>query len=38
MQELIVLALETGMRQGELLALTWPDVDLIWRIVTLADT
>jgi integrase len=38
MHELIVLALETGMRQGELMALTWPGVDLKRRIVTLADT
>ncbi len=38
MHELIVLALETGMRQGELMALTWPSVDLKRRIVTLADS
>jgi len=38
MHELIVLALETGMRQGELMALTWPNVDLKRRIATLADT
>lgn len=25
---LVVLALSTGMRQGEMLALTWPDIDL----------
>ncbi len=36
--ELIVLALETGMRQGELLALTLSDVDLTRRTVSLADT
>ena len=38
MRELIILALETGMRQGELLGLTWPNVDLNRRIATLADT
>jgi integrase len=38
MQELIVLALETGMRQGELLALSWPGIDLKRRTVSLADT
>lgn len=38
MRELIVLALETGMRQSGLMALTWQGVDLKRRIVTLADT
>jgi integrase len=38
MHELIVLALETGMRQGELMALNWSGVNLKRRIVTLADT
>jgi len=38
MHELIALALETGMRQGELMALTWPGVNLKRRIVTLADS
>ena len=38
MHELIVLALETGMRQGELMALTWQGVDLKRRIVTLDET
>ena len=38
MRELIVLALETGMRQSELMALTSPGVDLKRRIVTLAET
>jgi integrase len=33
-----VLALETGMCQGELMTLTWPGVDLERRIVTLTDT
>jgi len=36
MHELIVLALETGMRQGVLMALTWQGVDLERRIATLA--
>ena len=32
------LAIETAMRQGELLSLTWPDVDLEKRIARLRDT
>jgi len=35
---LAVLAIETGMRQGELLGLTWSDVDLKRRVVHLDDT
>ncbi|MBI2241482.1 MAG: site-specific integrase [Magnetospirillum gryphiswaldense] len=38
MRPLIVLALETGMRQGELLALTWDCLDLSRRVAALADT
>lgn len=32
------LAIESAMRQGELLALTWPDVDLERRVAKLRDT
>lgn len=35
---LVTVAVETGMRQGELLALHWPDVDLARRVVHLSDT
>ncbi|WP_275099650.1 site-specific integrase [Sedimenticola hydrogenitrophicus] len=35
---IIRLAIETGMRQGELLGLTWEDVDLAARIIHLKDT
>lgn len=35
---LVVLAIETAMRLGELLKLTWDDVDLNRRTVTLQDT
>lgn len=38
LREMVVLAVETGMRQGELLALKWPNVDLVRRVVNLADT
>lgn len=35
---LVVMAVETGMRQGELLGLEWRDVDLVKRVVRLDDT
>ena len=38
MAPLASLAIETAMRQGELLALTWADVDLHKRIAKLRDT
>lgn len=37
-QPLVILALETAMRRGELLALRWPDVFLADRYVRLHDT
>jgi integrase len=38
MRPLVVLALETAMRRGELLALRWDDVNLSNRTATLRDT
>jgi len=38
MSPLASLAIETAMRQGELLALTWEDVDLLRRVAHLKDT
>lgn len=38
MRSLIILAVETGMRRGELLGLRWPDVDLENRIAHLELT
>jgi integrase len=38
MAELAELAIETAMRQGELLALTWADIDADKRIAHLTDT
>jgi integrase len=38
MAPLAALAIETAMRQGELLALTWSDVDLQKRVAKLRDT
>lgn len=35
---IVVLALATGMRQGEILSLTWPQVDLKRGWITLTDT
>lgn len=35
MRPLVILALETAMRRSELLALTWPDIDLSRRTATL---
>lgn len=35
---LLIVAIETGMRQGELLGLTWADIDLRRRIAHLDDT
>lgn len=37
-QALVTAAIETGMRQGELLALRWSDVDLVRRVAHLDDT
>lgn len=37
-QPLVMLALETAMRRGELLALRWSDIDLTSRTATLLDT
>lgn len=37
-KEMIIIALETGMRQGEILALEWRNVDLKRSVVTLTDT
>lgn len=34
----VVLALSTGMRQGEIMKLTWSDVDLVNERITLHDT
>ena len=36
--EAVELAIETGMRRGELLAITWQDVDRDRRLITLKDT
>lgn len=36
--KIVELALETAMRQGEILKLTWKSVDLIKRLIFLADT
>jgi len=38
MHPLVVIALETAMRRGEILALEWKDVDLHRRVATLQDT
>ncbi len=38
MRPLAELAIETAMRQGELLALTWRDIDLRKRVACLTDT
>ncbi|OBS10962.1 integrase [Acidihalobacter prosperus] len=38
MRPLVMLALETAMRRGELLGLTWPNVDLRRRVAHLPDT
>ena len=35
---IVILALETGMRLGELLTLTWETLDLAKRTARLADT
>ncbi len=35
LQEVIIFAVETGCRQGEMLSLAWRDVDLFKRIVTI---
>ncbi|MBI1318319.1 MAG: tyrosine-type recombinase/integrase [Candidatus Hydrogenedens sp.] len=36
--DIVVLALSTGMRKGEILGLTWNDVDLDRRVATLRET
>lgn len=38
LQPLVVVALNTGMRRGELLRLTWSDVDLVARLVTVRQS
>ncbi len=38
MHPLVVIALETAMRRGELLALVWKDIDLHRQVATLHDT
>lgn len=38
LHSLILLALETAMRLGELLSLAWPDIDLSKRVAILRDT
>jgi integrase len=38
LRQVIELAIETGMRKGELLGLTWQSVHLERRVITLADT
>lgn len=38
MRPLIILAIETAMRQGEILSLRWPDIDLEKRIAHLDET
>ena len=38
LRSLVTLAMHTGMRQGEILSLTWADVDLDGRTITLRKT
>jgi integrase len=38
LREIVVFALNTGMRQGEILSLKWPQIDLDRRLVTLLRT
>ncbi len=38
LREIIIFALNTGMRQGEILSLQWPQVDLSRRTATLLET
>ncbi|MEC7819153.1 MAG: site-specific integrase [Pseudomonadota bacterium] len=38
LQPLLTIALETAMRRGELLKLTWPDIDLVARKAVIRDT
>ena len=37
LRPLVVLALNTGMRRGELLGLRWKDIDLVNRIITIRE-
>ena len=37
-RELVFCAVSTGMRLGELLALRWPQVDIVRRVITVANT
>lgn len=37
LQELIIFSLETGLRQGELLNLQWPQVDLFRKTITILE-
>jgi site-specific recombinase XerD len=38
LREIIIVALHTGMRQNELLSLTWPQINLMRRALTLTET
>jgi integrase len=38
LRHIVVFAIETGMRLGELLALRWDDIDLNGKVATLHDT
>jgi len=38
LKPLIIIAVETGMRLGELLSLTWGDIDIEAEIAVLKDT
>jgi len=38
MKPIVILALFTGMRRGEILGLKWPDIDFKRNIITLLDT
>jgi len=38
LRAIIITALDTGMRRGEILTLTWPDIDLLSRRITIKAT
>lgn len=38
LRPVVIAAIDTGMRRGELVALRWSDVDLERRVITLQDT